>query len=178
MGRFTLALSLALGLAEPAAGRAPSALERCTQQAQACAQTLIEGKYAELAACTLPKLIEQIGGAQKMIDILTKGRAQMRSDGADFEAVRVEPPQRLVAGGRETYAIVPTRLTLKVEGGKLLKKSFLLAVSTDKGKTWKFLDGANLDAAKLKIMLPAVPPELTLPPREEPIFEPGKGDAH
>jgi hypothetical protein len=50
-------------------------------------------------------------------------------------------------------------------------KSFWLAVSTDEGKSWRFLDGAWLDADALKLLLPEAVGKIKLPTVSPPSME-------
>ena len=54
-------------------------------------------------------------------------------------------------------------------GGKAVSKSYLLGISSDGGKTWKFADGAGLDKKESRDKtLPKLPAELQLPMIEPP----------
>lgn len=60
---------------------------------------------------------------------------------------------------------------MKVPGGRATAKSFLLGISTDKGKTWTFVDGNGIGDEKVKRkLLPNLPAEFKLPKKEKPVF--------
>ena len=46
----------------------------------------------------------------------------------------------------DMFGILPATLQMSFPQGTLTQKSYLLGISTDKGKTWKFADGAGMDA--------------------------------
>jgi hypothetical protein len=56
-------------------------------------------------------------------------------------------------------------------------KSFLVAISSDRGRTWTFidgevLDGANLTRQQLTELVPGFPAQLSLPVMEQRVFQP------
>jgi hypothetical protein len=76
----------------------------------------------------------------------------------------------LVEAAAEVYAIVPFKLRMTGPGGVSgTQPSYLIGVSGDHGRNWKFLDGSGVagDRAKLKQVLPNFPKALRLPPNEE-----------
>jgi hypothetical protein len=56
---------------------------------------------------------------------------------------------------------------MKHPKGKFIVKSYLLGISSDNGKTWKFVDGAGLDD-KITGGLPKLPAKLKLPEKQKP----------
>ena len=64
--------------------------------------------------------------------------------------------------------MVPESLLLSTPQGKLRGSSYLLAVSTDQGATWRFIDGSGIDKAFLKKLFPTFPAKLKLPEKKEP----------
>ena len=49
--------------------------------------------------------------------------------------------------GDNTFVIVPETVEIQLPKDKMEVKSYLLGISADDGKTWKFLDGAELKSA-------------------------------
>jgi hypothetical protein len=143
-------------------------LVACQNRARDCGAALVGGEYEKVVQCTYPRVVEMVGGPQAMIKELQSGRAEVKKDGVDFQSVDTGKPKRLVAAGAELLGIVPTTLTMQVPSGRLLQKSYLLAVSPDDGRTWWFIDGAGLDADKVKQVIPKFPSTLKLPDKEPP----------
>jgi len=62
---------------------------------------------------------------------------------------------------------------LKVPNGSATAPSYLLGVSEDGGKVWKFIDGSGLKNAKgREVMLPGIHEKLKLPTYQPPKFTP------
>jgi len=163
VGDFTIA---------QAKGASNSRIAVCHKQADVCAQLLIRGDYAAfIPRCNLAKVIELSGGRAEMMKMMAEGRKKMRAEGADFQSATVSPPAEIITHKGTSYAIVPTEMVLKLEDGVVHNESFLLGVSVDAGKSWRFLDGGGLNEEALKAVLPDLPASVKLPPRKEPRME-------
>ena len=153
-----LALLLAAALL-PASARAQSqqlddaAAAQLKAQAEACSRAFVEGDYERLTDYTHTKIVEMAGGREKMVEFVRKGVAEMKADGFEpLSYVTSEPTQVIEVGG-QTYAVVPARLRLRAKETVYVSESFLLGVSDDGGKTWKFVSG-SVDPSTLKTLLP------------------------
>jgi hypothetical protein len=59
---------------------------------------------------------------------------------------------------------------MKSSKGKISQKTFLIGISSDKGKTWTFING-DLDIKRVKSVFPNLPEKLKLPDKEKPVLE-------
>jgi hypothetical protein len=162
----------------------------CAQLASADSQTqririlaaensaaLTSGNYARLVDLTYPKLVEMIGGRDKMIEMLRSGTEDMKAHGSAILGAEVSEPKEVVTAGDKQFAIVPITVRVQVPDGTVRSNSFLVAISEDRGKTWTFIDGAGLhktsggERESLAQILPAFPAQLSLPPWEPPVVE-------
>ena len=153
-----------------------------TQQIRTLAEenslALISGNYARLVDLAYPKVVELVGGRDKMIEALRTSSEDMKANGSKILGAELSEPKEVVPAGDKRFAIVPMTVRLQVPTGALRSKGFLIAVSEDRGKTWTFVDSAGLvsepgkEREKLAQILPDFPSQLKLPAREEPIWEP------
>jgi hypothetical protein len=130
---------------------------------------MIKEDFGKIADLTYPKVVELMGGRDKMISMMESGTKDMKSKGFTFKSCKVEDPSDPVKSGSDLFVVVPFQLEIKAPGGKLLAKSFVIGVSSDQGKNWGFVNG-DLDGKKVKQVLPNLPEELKLPEREKPEF--------
>jgi hypothetical protein len=146
------------------------------RQADEAIQATIDGKFSKLADLTYPKVIEMIGGKEKMIARLQTNYKDMKEQGFVFQSAKVQEPSALVAAGETVYTVVPFTLEMKVTGGLLSTKSYLLGISSNKGKSWTFVDGSGIsnDEKTTRKLLPGLPAALKLPKKEPPIFHEDK----
>jgi hypothetical protein len=125
----------------------------------------MEGDFERLADFTHPKVVELMGGREKMAEFVRKGMADMKTQG--FETLSYTPaaePTQVLREGRTLYAILPARLRMRTPDGVVfVSESFMIALSGDDGKNWKFVSGATADATRLKILMPEVADKLKLP---------------
>jgi hypothetical protein len=152
--------------------------ERIRKLAAENSAALSSGNYTRLVELTYPKVVEMIGGRDKMIETLRRGSEDMKAHGSAILGAEVSEPKEVVTSGEKQFAIVPMVLRVQVPDGTLRSKGFLIAVSEDRGKTWTFIDGAGIikepgkEREKLAQVLPDFPAQLSLPAREQPVLEP------
>ena len=140
-----------------------AAAKRLQAQAEACGRAFIEGDFGRLADCTLPKLVELIGGREKMLEVVRKDVEEMKADG--FEPLSSVPsaPTQVVRVGGQTYAVLPLKFRMRTSKEVLVSDSFMIGVSGDGGQSWKFLSGSSIDEARLGLLLPEAAGKLKLP---------------
>lgn len=151
---------------------ADSQTERIRQAAKENSTALTTRNYDRLVELTFPKVVEMIGGRDKMIELLQRGTEDMKSHGSAILGADVAEPKEVITSGDKRFAIVPMTVRVQVPEGTLRSKGFLLAISTDEGKTWTFIDGAGLTKEKLAQLFPDFPSQMFLPSREPPVLEP------
>ncbi|HWS89256.1 MAG TPA: hypothetical protein VN282_19945 [Pyrinomonadaceae bacterium] len=139
------------------------AAKRLQTQAEESGRAFLEGDYERLADYTYPKLVELIGGREKLIEVVRKSVEGMKAEGLQPLSSAPSAPTQVLRAGRQTYAIVPLKFKMRAPGQVLVSDSFMIAVSDDGGKNWKFLSGASVDEARLKILLPDAAGKLKLP---------------
>jgi hypothetical protein len=121
------------------------------------------GDFGKVIDSTYPKLIEMGGGREKVMIAMEGQFKEMRDSGMKIVAHTVGEPEPSVRAGTKLVAIVPTALKMEMRESIIEQKSFWLAVSTDEGKSWRFLDGSSLDADALKLLLPEAVGKIKLP---------------
>jgi hypothetical protein len=119
-------------------------------------------------------VVQKLGGVQSLARNLAFGAQEMVAQGVGFHSVLVKTPTQIAQTPDGLITIVPTVITMTVPGGRLKKKSYLIGISPDDGRTWTFVDGANLTADTVVKLLPGFPANWELPRKEKPVFV--KGD--
>ena len=95
---------------------------------------------------------------------------QMEETGSGILKVNVEMPKAIYRCEGKYQALVAQTSLLKAEGKQMRTKGFLLAESVDKGKTWTFLDLAEVSTEEaLRKMLP-VYEEFDMPRKMPPVL--------
>ncbi|MHB1425427.1 MAG: hypothetical protein ACYC3I_19830 [Gemmataceae bacterium] len=140
-------------------------------KAEEIAQATVKGDYGKILDLTYPELVKRGGGRAKLIESMTEEMKDWKSRGIVFRSAKVGATAKVVPGGDKLFSVVPLGLELKVPGGILSVSSFLLGISSDKGKTWSFINGDKAHEEVVKKMLPDLPPMLKLPERKKPVFK-------
>lgn len=130
------------------------------------AKCLVDKDYEGFSAYTYPKIVEMMGGKEKMISMLqnTFNDSLMK-----IISDSLGEPGKLVSTDKELQCIVPQKLVMTVGKQQITMRSCLIAVSDNDGKNWYFIDGGGEDSAALKASLPNLSKSLVIPPKEAPV---------
>lgn len=139
------------------------AAKRLQAQAEESGRAFIRGDLGRLADYTHPRLIELMGGREKMIEFVRKDMEEMKAEG--FKPLSYVPsaPTQVLRVGGQTYAVVPLKFRMRAPKEIYISNSFVVAVSGDDGRNWTFLSGGGVDDVRLKILLPDAAGKLKLP---------------
>lgn len=139
-------------------------------QAEKIGKAMVEDKHEQLIDGTHPKIVEMIGGRAKMLEILEKLSKQMQAQ-FPMRTVKMEESSDLVSNKGTLFGIVPFTLELKSATKSASQPSFLIGVSVDAGKTWKFVDAGGKRRDDLKKVMPDLPENLKFPKLSPPKYE-------
>lgn len=144
--------------------------KRIKEQAEITARALLQEDFESLIKHTYPEIVKMLGGEEKMISLIRKGKIEMGQQGISFEKVTIGNPSRTVNAGDEIHCLIPQTILMKVPKGKVKSETYLLAVSKDNGNHWYFIDTANLTMDNIKNVLPNYNTQLQLPIKRQPKF--------
>src|SRR5688572_33189508 len=102
------------------------------EQAELTAKALLNDDYETIIKFTYPKVIELVGGRDRMISLIKKGKIEMGQQGISFDKVTIGKPSKALIAGDEIHCLIPQTVYMKVPKGKIKSKTHLLAVSRDK----------------------------------------------
>lgn len=142
------------------------------EQANAMGEKFIAKDYAGFLKYSHPRTIEVMGGKQKAITKFTSEMKTIQDEGITFISLNYGAPTRIIRVNTELQSTLPQIIEMHVPGGTVTATTTLLAISTDMGENWHFLDTANYDHALMKLLLPNLSDEIVIPERTNPAFEP------
>jgi hypothetical protein len=143
---------------------------KAVEQAEAMKKAVLDGDYAKVADRTHPKVVEAMGGKDKVIAASKAIFDQMKSQGIEIKSYTVGKPGDPVVDGKTAYVILPTRMELTAPKVKVVSESYLLGMTTDGGKSWSFADGTGLSKGPAReALLPELPKALKLPEPKPPM---------
>jgi len=147
------------------------------QEARRCAQSLLASNYVAILEYTHERIIEKNGGKEKMQNALELGMAGMKARGMKLLDAKIGDPQPPVKVGAWLVSVVPQTVVLEVRDNKVTQASHLFGISSDNGKTWKFIDVGPLNETQLYGLFPELKGKVPLPPKSEPSVEKIKAPA-
>lgn len=142
------------------------------KQANDVALATKNNDYQTVQKHTYPKLVSMLGGKEKMEATSKKMISKMQSQGFKIESVIIGEPEKIYNAGTELHCLVPQTIIFGSVRGRLQQSSYLLAVSTNKGAYWYFMDAAKLDAQNAGTIFPKFNTSLVLPQKQAPKYLP------
>jgi hypothetical protein len=137
--------------------------------AQELGDATLKGDCAKVIDHTYDTLIKEMGGREKAIELVELKKKEWKARGITIKAFTVAEPGELLTEGAYTFVVIPTSTEVTVPGARAILKSYLLGISSDEGKTWKFADGAGIaEKERRNKLLPKLPANLKLPEPEKP----------
>ncbi len=140
------------------------------EQAEMMGAFLVKKDFNEFCKYTYPKIVEMMGGKQKMIEVLENGVKEMQKEGTAFLKVSFGVPSDVITTKNELQCTMPQTIEMKVPDGRLVSQSTLIAISTDKGLNWYFVDTSGKDIETMKKTLPNLSAELVIPKKTKPLL--------
>jgi hypothetical protein len=138
-------------------------------QAQKMADAFIKEDYKTFVAYNYKPMVNGAGGAAKMEQAITTMVNGMKAKGMSFLSISFDEPSTIVKSGTELQATIAQHTTIKLTQGKIVTTSTLIAISTDNGLNWTFVDTSNKDINLLRKAMPNLSPSITIPPPQAPV---------
>jgi hypothetical protein len=117
-----------------------------------------------------PKISKLMGGDAKLIATLKSVLTEMGTQGFTIKSVIMGEPSSIIQAGSEYQSVVPQNITLKSNDGTLVTTSYLIAISTNMGRTWTFADTSGKSLAEMQKFFPSLSNKLIIPKKTEPTF--------
>ena len=177
--RAICVLMVLLGLTCPAAPAAEDAATAAKRQAEICGEAILHADYDLFVTMIHPRLLQAMGGKIAVIRKLKQGDQQLKAQGSSIQSITMGDVTQIRQSKTETFAVVPETIEISAKDGVLRAQGFLLGISSDGGKTWRFIDGDGVAGLgkRLRALLPNLPADMQLPRPTDPTFEPAKTDA-
>ena len=165
MNTYKVIIIAVLALMQPILGIAQSKTFKATaaqtaalkKQADDAANAMMKQDYKQMVYYTYPKIVEQAGGADKMLQRVTMGMSQMQGMGIVFKSVSVGDVKQIVKSGTHLYSVIQDIIQVSNNGTLVTGSSYVLAISADMGKRWYFVQAAPLKNEAVKKTLSGLP---------------------
>ncbi len=141
-------------------------------QAMDMAKAFMQNDFSTFSKYMHPNIISFAGGKEKMKTKMDSAYATMKLFGVSFKRYWIGTPGEIVNYKNQLQAVLPESTVMKTPLGELTAETSVIAISTDKGNNWYFIDTNVYKADKLKSILPDISPELVIPPQKKPKLVP------
>jgi hypothetical protein len=136
------------------------------EQATAMDHALITRDFETFESFAYPKVVEVFGGKQGFIQTVSSSF----TPDVVLEKVTNGEPSKIITAGNELQAVLPQTLEIKIKDGTLVSEGLLIAISSNNGKSWYFIDTGGNSLDKIRTQLPNISADLVLPPLDKPTF--------
>lgn len=150
----------------------PATVKTLLEQADMMGQKFVARDYEAFLKYAHPATIKSMGGQQAALRKMNEQMKQVIEDGIVVTNVSFGIPSKFIKVNSELQCTVPQIIEMHVPGGKVTTTTTMLAISSDNGKTWSFIDTANHNHSNMKLLIPNLSDEIILEPAADPVFEP------
>ena len=131
-------------------------------------EAFLQEDFAKWVDLIYPKIVEEAGGRQKMIEILRQRAEGAKERGTRKLFVNIGMPKIVASEGEKIYSLSSCAVSFEIKGKKAIRNGYILAISDDRGKTWTFFE---YDKPKsVRALIPDFPKSITLPEVEPPKY--------
>jgi|ERR1043166_7842198 hypothetical protein len=131
-----------------------------TQANDLCKATLTRD-FGKMVDYTYPKLIQMLGGRDKMVARLSQEAKLDAAEGFVAQAVDVDVPIQIEMVGKQLFAVMPITVTAKTPNGIGTNDNWLIGISIDDGRNWTFIRG--VEQKRFDQMFPDAAGKITIP---------------
>lgn len=114
------------------------------------------------------EVLAAFGGRETMVAALRKAMNEMAAEAIQVEKSTIDLPSQMVKQREHMFAVLPQSTLVRAKEKRIQTHSFLLGVSADNGRTWKFVDGAKLTRPLAEKLFTDFPASLNLPAKTPP----------
>ena len=171
IGTWALILVALAGPLAPATGNARAAAdvraaEAVRRTAQEAYTAFFHGNYERFVDALYPPLVRTMGGRERVVAQIRGDMEKMRSSGVTIKAANVTAPLKIVrVGHTEVQTLMLSTLLAATPNGDIEIPSYILGISADRGKTWKFIDAGKMGRPELVKVVPTLSGEIEIPAR-------------
>ncbi len=134
-----------------------------SESAQEYVDAFVNNKFVKVASLTHPDLVKMNGGEQFVIDDLKAERQSSSAEGLIYNSAEVKQPLKIVEYNSELQAIIPVEYTMQLADKEYINKTYILAVSSDEGVSYKYVNLMQFDDASLAEFISNLSPEIVIP---------------
>ncbi len=160
MKYFSLLIVCFLGLQS----QAQSDNKNLNDQLENMRKAFIAKDYGVVADFTYTKVLEKMGGKEKMIAATSNSISKMESTGFVIEKISFKDPTKFLKHNGDLQCAITQVLIMNTPHGKMQSESTIIAISQDDGENWSFLDSSGMPKDTLKAFYTNLHPDMEIKP--------------
>lgn len=135
------------------------------EQADKFAAHSLKGEVEELVTYFHPTIIEEMGGEERVKELLGANNYRLKHDGVQILSHEIGAPVQEVKTATTYYALVPQYVIMKTGESKFKVETYLLAISESEAP-FKFVNVGNYSATKMAEFFPDLKGQLNIPEKQ------------
>ncbi|KPE51991.1 hypothetical protein [Chryseobacterium indologenes] len=140
--------------------------ETVLKQAYEMRQALMNKNYDVFSSYVHEGVIKMLGGKKKMIDISAAAIDKMSKEGYHFKKVDFSDASDIITVKNEQQAVVHQKIQMSTPKGNINADYYMIAVSGNNGKNWKFIDTSGKDIQTMRKYFPNLSSKLNIPKKK------------
>lgn len=121
--------------------------------------------YKGFSTFVYPKVIQMYGNEEKMIEITKSTILKMENDGFKFVNIYFKNFNEAIAKNNELQSTFTQVILMNSPKGRLIEEYTMIGISSDKGKSWKFIDTSGYNEKLIQNNFPNLDEKLILKPK-------------
>ena len=137
--------------------------ETVQRDVEACVRALYAGDLDTVLDLTHPRILDQLGGRERVAATMGEALQPMRDSGMRVESFMFPRPPDFLQAGPRRYVVVPTLAVLVLGGQRVESLNFQVGVLEPGARGWLYVEGARLDAGNVHAVFADFPAGYTFP---------------
>ena len=160
--RITLVASLCIAnlLAH---GQMPDVTGNLEVDAKRMIRAIESEDYATYVDLSYPAYIEAFGGKDLMVKMTKTNKDATKESGLILTSAKFKSSSPPLADSTSIQSIVTFEYLLDITGNAYVGENYLLAISTDEGNSWSFVELETFDEESIKTFVDVYNDQLTFP---------------
>ncbi len=147
----------------------PAAADSVKAQASRMVKAYIAGDYNTFIHYMNPKIVEMAGGVDGLKNILAQTSRQMNKAGVSIDGITLDSMSAILKTTATLQTTIQQHSAFKVPDGRTVATTTLIAMSSDNGLHWRFIDTHGKTIEDMRKVLPNLSPALSIPPQQAPV---------
>jgi hypothetical protein len=141
-------------------------------QAMEMGKALAAGDVETFSRFMHPSVIKMAGGKEKVREMADTMNKVFKQFGGSVTRILIGNPEKVISYKKTLQTTLPQTTSIETSFADIEVQSTLVAISTNKGKDWYFIDTSIYQESKIRKELPDISPDLVIPAPAKPKMTP------